>query len=225
MNRVDRGPLLLIVAGVLLLLAVVAYLISEAEDRFQRREAALRDRQALRAQAQRSIAALKALRGGERSDRQGQGRTPWPARGDPQVPEADREACWNSGTGRTRPLMAGIPRARRRRSRPRRHLTAVREDLDRHPLREARRARGRSRCHRASPRTVRPSLVRDPVCRRGFLMTPSIEVIEHESARIAARADQRVQDVLLRDPGRRLGSGDDPHQELWLAASPRSSRP
>ena len=67
MNRVDRGPLLLIVAGVLLLLAVVACLISEAQDRFQRREAALRDRQALRVHAQRSMAELKAFQ--EESDR------------------------------------------------------------------------------------------------------------------------------------------------------------
>ena len=67
MNRVDRGPLLLIVAGVFLLLTVVAYLISDAEDRFQRRKAALRDRQALYAQAQRSMVELKALQ--EESDR------------------------------------------------------------------------------------------------------------------------------------------------------------
>ena len=73
MNRVDRGPLLLIVAGVLLLLAVVACLISEAQDRFQRREAALRDHQALRTHAQRSMAELKAFQ--EESERIARART------------------------------------------------------------------------------------------------------------------------------------------------------
>ncbi len=61
MNRADRGPLLLIVAGVLLLLAVVAYLINDAEHNSRRREAAVRDRQAVRAQAQRVMVELKAL--------------------------------------------------------------------------------------------------------------------------------------------------------------------
>jgi hypothetical protein len=60
-NRADRGPLLLIVAGVLLLLAVVAYLINDAEHNSRRREAAVHDRQAIRAQAQRATAELKAL--------------------------------------------------------------------------------------------------------------------------------------------------------------------
>jgi type II secretory pathway component PulM len=61
-NRADRGPLLLIVAGVLLFLAVVAYVINDAEDKSRRTEAALRDRQVIQAQAQRSIVELKALR-------------------------------------------------------------------------------------------------------------------------------------------------------------------
>jgi hypothetical protein len=61
-NRADRGPLLLIVAGALLLLAVVAYVINDAEDNSRWREATLRDRQAIQAQAQRSIGELKALR-------------------------------------------------------------------------------------------------------------------------------------------------------------------
>jgi hypothetical protein len=45
-----------------LLLAVVAYVINDAEEYSRRREAALRDRQALQAQTQRSIVELKALR-------------------------------------------------------------------------------------------------------------------------------------------------------------------
>jgi ABC-type bacteriocin/lantibiotic exporter with double-glycine peptidase domain len=65
-NRADRGPLLLIVAGVFLLLAVVAFLISDAEDRFQRSEATSRSLEALRVQTQRSIVELKALQ--EESD-------------------------------------------------------------------------------------------------------------------------------------------------------------
>ena len=62
MNRADRGPLLLIVAGVLLLLAVVAYLINDAEDNSRHRAATLRDRKELQAQAQRSIVELRAMR-------------------------------------------------------------------------------------------------------------------------------------------------------------------
>jgi len=60
-NRADRGTLLLILAGALLLLAVVAYLINDAEDNSRLREAALHHRQTLRAQAQLSIAELKSL--------------------------------------------------------------------------------------------------------------------------------------------------------------------
>jgi flagellar biosynthesis/type III secretory pathway M-ring protein FliF/YscJ len=60
-NRADRGPLLLIVAGVLLLLAVVAYLVNDAEDNSRRREAAVHDRQAARVHVQRATAELKAL--------------------------------------------------------------------------------------------------------------------------------------------------------------------
>jgi hypothetical protein len=46
----------------LLLLAVVAYVINDAEDNSRWREATLRDRQAIQSQAQRSIGELKALR-------------------------------------------------------------------------------------------------------------------------------------------------------------------
>jgi hypothetical protein len=60
-NRADRAPLLLIVAGALLFLAVVAYAINDAQDNALRREATLHGRQALHAQAQRSIMELKAL--------------------------------------------------------------------------------------------------------------------------------------------------------------------
>ncbi len=55
MNRVDRGPLLLILAGILLLLAVVAYLISDAEENLQRNEAVLHGREALRVQKEQAI--------------------------------------------------------------------------------------------------------------------------------------------------------------------------
>jgi hypothetical protein len=60
-NRSDRGPLLLIVAGVLLILAVVAYSINDAEEIYLRREAALRGHQAAGAQTQGPIAELKSL--------------------------------------------------------------------------------------------------------------------------------------------------------------------
>ncbi len=56
MNRVDRGPLLLILAGMLLLLAVVAYLISDVEENLRQAEAVLRGREALRVQQERAIA-------------------------------------------------------------------------------------------------------------------------------------------------------------------------
>jgi len=52
-NRVDRGPLLLILAGILLFLAVVAYLISDGEENLQRKRAALIGREALRLQTNR----------------------------------------------------------------------------------------------------------------------------------------------------------------------------
>ncbi len=61
MNHTHRGPLLLIVAGVLLLLAVVAYLIHDAETHSFRREASA-ERQSLDAQTRQSIAEIKALR-------------------------------------------------------------------------------------------------------------------------------------------------------------------
>ncbi len=61
MNRAERGPLLLIVAGVLLLLAVVAYLINDAEDQSRRVEATY-ERHALDAQTRRSISEMRALR-------------------------------------------------------------------------------------------------------------------------------------------------------------------
>lgn len=60
MNRVDRGPLLLILAGILLLLAVVAYLISDAEEYLQRKEAVLHGREALRVQKVQAIEERKA---------------------------------------------------------------------------------------------------------------------------------------------------------------------
>jgi hypothetical protein len=50
---------LLSLAGVLLLLAVVAYLISEAEDTLQRKKSALRSQEALRIQEERAIADRK----------------------------------------------------------------------------------------------------------------------------------------------------------------------
>ncbi len=59
MNRVDRGPLLLILAGILLLLALVAYLISDAEENLKRKEATLHDREALRVQKEQAIKDLK----------------------------------------------------------------------------------------------------------------------------------------------------------------------
>ena len=61
MNRVDRGPLQLILAGVLLMLAVVAYSIRDVEDRSRRMEELLECR-TLEAQARRSIGELRALR-------------------------------------------------------------------------------------------------------------------------------------------------------------------
>jgi hypothetical protein len=60
-NRADRAPLLLIVAGALLLLSVIAYLINDAQDNSLRREAALRGPDSLPAQAQHSIVKMKAL--------------------------------------------------------------------------------------------------------------------------------------------------------------------
>jgi type II secretory pathway component PulM len=55
-NRVDRGPFLLGLAGTLLLLAVVAYLISDAEANLERKESALRTQEALHMQTERAIA-------------------------------------------------------------------------------------------------------------------------------------------------------------------------
>ena len=66
MNRAHRGPLLLIVAGVLLLLAVVAYLINDAETHSFRLESSA-ERQSLDAQTRRSISEMKTLR--EMNDR------------------------------------------------------------------------------------------------------------------------------------------------------------
>jgi hypothetical protein len=54
-NRVDRGPLLLILAGIMLFLAVVAYLISDAEENLQRGEAVLYGREALQVQKEQAI--------------------------------------------------------------------------------------------------------------------------------------------------------------------------
>ena len=55
MERVNRGPLLLVVAGILLITAVVAFLISDIEASFQRRQASIRSREALRVPAPRSL--------------------------------------------------------------------------------------------------------------------------------------------------------------------------
>ncbi len=61
MNRADRSPLLLIVAGALLLVAVVACLINDAEHNSRRREADTRDRRVILAETQRAMAESKAL--------------------------------------------------------------------------------------------------------------------------------------------------------------------
>jgi predicted nucleic acid-binding Zn-ribbon protein len=61
-NRVDRGPLLLTLAAILLLLAVVAYLISDVEENLQRKEAVLRGREALRFQMEQAIEDRKTYR-------------------------------------------------------------------------------------------------------------------------------------------------------------------
>jgi hypothetical protein len=71
-NRAERGPLLLFVAGVLLLLAVAAYLINDAEDQSRRIEASF-ERRALDAQTRRSMAELRVLR--DENDRMRQDRT------------------------------------------------------------------------------------------------------------------------------------------------------
>jgi cell division protein FtsB len=52
-NRGDQGPVLLAVAGTLLLLAVVAYTIGDADSVAQRRDAFLRTGEALKEQAER----------------------------------------------------------------------------------------------------------------------------------------------------------------------------
>ncbi len=64
MNRADRGPLLLIVAGVLLLLSVVTFLINDVEHNSLRRAADIRDRQAVLKQVQRVTVELNTLREG-----------------------------------------------------------------------------------------------------------------------------------------------------------------
>lgn len=71
MNRVERGPLLLFVAGVLLLLAVVAYLINDAEDQSRQIEASF-ERQALDVQTRHSMAEVRVLR--DENDRMRQDR-------------------------------------------------------------------------------------------------------------------------------------------------------
>jgi uncharacterized coiled-coil DUF342 family protein len=60
-NRGDQGPLLLALAGTLLLLAVVAYAISDAASVAQRRGAVWRNREALREQAEQLAEDRKAL--------------------------------------------------------------------------------------------------------------------------------------------------------------------
>jgi hypothetical protein len=54
-NRADRGPLLLILAALLLFLTIIAYLINEAQEERQRNEAILQGREALRVQRLRAI--------------------------------------------------------------------------------------------------------------------------------------------------------------------------
>ena len=55
MNRVDRSPIWLTLAGALLLIAVIAYLINEAEQNLQQKEAVLRESEALRFQKEQVI--------------------------------------------------------------------------------------------------------------------------------------------------------------------------
>ncbi len=61
MNRGDQGPFLLAVAGTLLLLAVVAYAISDADDIAERREALARSREVFREQTEQLAVDRKAL--------------------------------------------------------------------------------------------------------------------------------------------------------------------
>ncbi len=61
MNRVERGPLLLIVAGVLMLMAVVAYAIHDAENWSRRIEMNFA-RRAIDDQTRRSLTEMKTIR-------------------------------------------------------------------------------------------------------------------------------------------------------------------
>ncbi len=56
MNRTNRGPILLTLAGVLLLFVLVVYLINDAEYNQARHEAALHQRELQRRENERSVA-------------------------------------------------------------------------------------------------------------------------------------------------------------------------
>ena len=153
MNRVERGPLLLIVAGVLLLLAVVAYLINDAEDQSRRIEATY-ERHALDAQARRSIAEMRALR--DENDRIRQDRADIRGQQEEILKSLKRiEKMLERQLGRARPLRAGF-------------LRPAGDDLGRGGIAQGRwigteshieplARRGSAPRRRASPRTGPPS--------------------------------------------------------------------
>jgi hypothetical protein len=61
MNQSKRGPAVLIVAGIFLLFAIVAYLVGDAESNNERHAAILRETNILRVQNEQSIADRAAL--------------------------------------------------------------------------------------------------------------------------------------------------------------------
>jgi hypothetical protein len=61
MNQSKRGPAILIVAGMFLLFAIVAYLVGDAESNNERHAAILRETDILRVQNEQSIADRAAL--------------------------------------------------------------------------------------------------------------------------------------------------------------------
>jgi hypothetical protein len=73
MNRSDQGPVLLAVAGSLLLVAVVAFTIDDADSIMERRTATTRNRELLREQATKSAEDRKLLNA--EMDRIGRART------------------------------------------------------------------------------------------------------------------------------------------------------